>query len=235
MHFDHSVKLSILLLSLVASSRQYTIEERNSVILVLNLPVAEYQDNTDGVRDAVYTLIANFTTANCTFMKQDCKLNAKYPRSSGTYKREIAVEDYTFTEELVTELKLAAMYNYSNQTSDPEKTEMVFYLPTYTSYDYLKWTEIVRIIYFYRMSFNSMFKDLTGRTEDILTTDPSSYVAAEIEDNSLIPTLISVVMLGAALLMFLIVVPLSRTRFCRKELQDKEETEIEELRKDGKV
>mgnify|MGYP001800065481 FL=1 len=52
--------------------------------------------------------------------------------------------------------------------------------------------------------------EMTGRQGDVLTMDPASYIAAEIDSNMLIPTTISVVMLGAALLMFVIVVPLSR-------------------------
>ena len=52
--------------------------------------------------------------------------------------------------------------------------------------------------------------EMTGRQGDVLTMDPASYIAAEIDSNMLIPTTISAVMLGTALLMFVIVVPLSR-------------------------
>ena len=40
--------------------------------------------------------------------------------------RTITVEDYMFTPELVKELKPAGMYNYSNGTSNPDKTQVLY-------------------------------------------------------------------------------------------------------------
>ncbi|XP_067951277.1 uncharacterized protein [Watersipora subatra] len=218
MHCDYWIPLLVLTV-LAVSSRAYSIEELNSVTLVLDVSLTEFQENPE-IKSTVFDLIANFSTKNCTSNRQKCKLVAKYYRNTGPYKRTINDTDYIFSPNDISELKEASEWE-DETNSSITGTKVIFNLKTKTGYDYLKWTELVRLIYFYRFDFNSLFSETTNMTEvDILKRPPTSYIAKLINENITTRTIIAGAILGSAAIMFIVLVPLSNTRYCRKEVDD---------------
>jgi len=75
--------------------------------------------------------------------------------------RNITSKDYVFTSNFISELKAAEnSEDYNLQNSSDPATKIVFNLRTYTGYDYLKWTEIVRIVYYSKQLINKIYRGM---------------------------------------------------------------------------
>lgn len=73
--------------------------------------------------------------------------------------RNITTKDYVFTAQHIDELQVASespTVKINNGTVPA--TLVTFNLKTYTGYDFLKWTELVRIIYYSKPPIISEFK-----------------------------------------------------------------------------